>query len=231
MSRVARASSYAAGLVTLTVVVGAIVVLRSGASTGPQPSRSEAGAAISRVGSSDAPVAPTVVVVGQEVVQGDCVTHSTVYDRITPTIAQQTRSSDLSIVGTVGAVQAPRWNTPDGGPANKQKSTATSVYRLVTISVETTIKGSAAGTVQLRFPGGRAGCEAWVAEDIPLDLAPGDRLVLFVQDFPAADTASSAPTIVSAWPVGSDGVVSTPADGKVPIADLVAGARAAAQGG
>lgn len=228
MSRVPRVASFAASLVTLAVVVGAIVVFRSGASAGPPPSRSEAGAAIPRAGLSYALVAPTAVAVGQDVVQEDCVTHSTVYDRVLPTIAQQTRSSDLVIVGTVGAVQGPRWNTRDGGPANKQKSTANSVYRLVTVSVETTMKGSVPGTVQLRFPGGRAGCEAWVAEDIPLDLASGDRLVLFVQDLPAADISSSAQTTVGAWPVGSDGVVSTPADGRVPMDDLISAARAAA---
>jgi hypothetical protein len=61
-----------------------------------------------------------------------------------------------------------------------------------------------------------------------LDLASGDRLVLFVQDLPAADISSSAQTTVSAWPVGSDGVVSTPADGRVPIDDLISAARAAA---
>lgn len=211
-------------VVLLALVVG-VVFLRS-------PVATPGGVDNLSVASTASPAFGFSVAVGQPIGQiaeaRECETHLTIYDRVLPTIAQETAASSQVILGPVVSVEPARWNTPDGAPASADKIAATTVYRNVTLSVETSMKGTAGATVTLRVPGGRAGCELFVPDGIPLDIGVGDRLALFVQDLPALDArAVRLPTVVDAWPVLDGATVVTPADGQLSVDAFVTAVKAA----
>lgn len=226
MSRLRTAVSLIATVLIAASLAGVVLVRAfPGASAESEGAKAPttqapAGAVAPRVSAATAPVAPAAV--GQLAEARDCVTHVTSYDRVTPTVKQETSSASLAIVGTVSAVDAARWNTPDGAAPVASVTAATTVYRLVTFSVDSALKGSVGKSIQLRLPGGRAGCETFLPEGVPVDINVGDRLAIFVQNLPALDAnGAPAPTAVDAWPVGTDGTIQTPADGTMTVSMFV----------
>ena len=222
MSRLRAAVSLIATVLTAGIL--AVVVLLRTPAGGPVGSegaktpaaQAPAGAIAPQVSGAAAPAAAEAV--GQVAEARDCVTHVTSYDRVSPTVSHETSSASLAIIGTVSAMAPPRWNTSDGAAPAAYVTAATTVYRLITFSVDSTLKGTAGKSIQLRLPGGRAGCEAFLPDGVPVDINVGDRLAIFVQNLPALDAnGAPAPTAVDAWPVGTDGTIQTPADGTMTV--------------
>src|SRR5439155_18683603 len=90
--------------------------------------------------------------------------------------------------------------------------------RIAELSVSSVAKGAAGPSIAVRVPGGRVGCEQFSPDGIPLDLKPGDRLAVFIQDLPARDKGGLAlATAVDAWPVTDANSILTPADGEVSV--------------
>lgn len=216
-----------AGALAVAVLLRVPEVVPVGSSSNTPSTRTPAGARVPAASAAAAPVAAAAV--GQVAEARECVTHRTTYDRVPPTLGQETSSASLAIVGTVSAVASARWNTSDGSAPAADVAAASTVYRLVTLKVDSAMKGNPGPSIQLRAPGGRAGCEAFIPDGVPVDINVGDKLAIFAQNLPALDAnGANAPTVVDAWLVGSDGTIQTPADGTLTVSSFTSKVTSAA---
>ncbi len=95
--------------------------------------------------------------------------------------AQATKVSDMVILGVVTGISLPRWSTDDGErPLNPFTSNAF-IYRLVTITVEETLKGNNTKEVTIAVTGGDIGKDSmWIEPKARYSFEVGERVILFL---------------------------------------------------
>jgi hypothetical protein len=148
-------------------------------------------------------------------------------DEATPTIELATATADLTVVATVDEIGGGRYNTPAGEELTAADSrTLYDAYRPTILRIDAVVAGGApAMTIKVRLPGGQVGCDEYHVEGIDR-VESGQQYVLFLRALPDAK-GNRAPemTVVRAWPVDARGEVSTPADGRLTIAQFAERAR------
>jgi hypothetical protein len=192
--------------------------------------RTDGGNAAGSVGAGSTPVvvaSPSAVPSLSPAATIACGSATIIVDGVLPTIKNLAIESQVIAIGTVEAIGTARWDTAtgaappvgiDGHPAHMA-----AIYRLITITVETPIKGSTAATLNARVIGGVIGCYSVRLSSGP-DPVVGGRYAFFLNA--SADTATE-PTVGEAWPVGADGRIKTDYDGVVTTAALVKAVDAA----
>lgn len=162
---------------------------------------------------------------------GECLRHATIIDKLEPTMTNASRAASAVFVGeVVNVAAAERIVVPKGDDeAFHDAQSGLGVFRIVTLQLGRVIKGEVRGPqVQVRYPGGRIGCERYDVMGYP-EPALGARFALFVN--PAVSRVrSGAPDldVAEAWPVTASGTVHTPHDGDVTLDVLEATAAGAA---
>jgi hypothetical protein len=150
-----------------------------------------------------------------------------IIDGVLPTIKNLAIESQVIAIGTVEAIGTPSWNTATGAAPplgiDGHSASGFAIYRPITISVETPIKGSTATTLNARLIGGVIGCYSFKLSSGP-DPVVGGRYAFFLDA--SADPATEL-TVGEAWPVGADGRIRTEYDGIVTTAALIEAIEAA----
>lgn len=147
-------------------------------------------------------------------------------DRSDPTIANRTEASKDVVIGTATVGEA-KWNTESGAkPATERDGTLPAgaiIYRPITISVSTSLKGDAATTIEARWLGGAVGCEiAAIDNGSDTDVAPDTTYTFFLGASLNADGKRTLEelTVLEAWPVDAQGSIKTPLEGTLDAATL-----------
>jgi hypothetical protein len=192
--------------------------------------RIDGGNAAGSVGAGSTPVSvasPSAVASPSPAATIACGSEVIIVDGVLPTIKNVAIESQVIAIGTVEAIGTPSWNTATGaGPTvgfDGHPASGFAIYRPITISVATPIKGSTATSLNARLIGGSIGCYSVKLSSGP-DPVVGGRYAFFLD---ASADPSTALTVGEAWPVTADGKIKTDYDGVVTIAALIKAVDAA----
>jgi hypothetical protein len=147
------------------------------------------------------------------------------------TVSTESSAAEDVVVATVTAVQKPVWNTADGThqPLAGTWPRGSRIYTPVTIAVGATLKGASAAALTILVPGGAIGCDSQIVEDVTAP-AVGSRVAVFLVSALGADGKPDVNHLAAfqAWPVDSQGNVSTPENGKLSASSFATATRASA---
>lgn len=133
-------------------------------------------------------------------------------------IADTAYWAKIVFIGRVTEVGPAGWSDSQGGPAGNTMAPGPSYIETpLTFSVETPIRGTAAGATQeTAVGGGIVGCVRFTMSGVPEDFVPGQRFAIFLID---PDILPVTRGLVGIWPVTGE-TVATPLDGVVSIDEL-----------
>lgn len=146
----------------------------------------------------------------------DCLDIILTMDGMPPTVQTEADVAVVVAVAKVVAVGDAHWNTPDRQRPPSLTMDHALIVRDISFDVVSGLRGSQKGDgLATTILGGQVGCDSVSTAAAPADVKPGDVYAVFL-----IDPALVRDTDVAAmWPV-VDGVVSTPEDGDVTIAQL-----------
>lgn len=127
-----------------------------------------------------------------------------IYGYRQPEPKKEAKKAQLIIVGTVQDVGVARWTTSDGKrPANPfAKSNQDTIFRPVTVAVESVIKGSSKqGDIIVEAYGGTVGQDSveWASDDL-FKFNVGDHVVLYLDQYDLLRD-HQVKTKLSLWPI------------------------------
>jgi hypothetical protein len=164
---------------------------------------------------------PSVAASPSPVASIACGSEVLIIDGVLPTIKNLTIQSQVIAIGTVEAIGTASWNTATGAAppigVDGHPASGFAIYRPITISVATPIKGSTATTLNARLIGGSIGCYSVKLSSGP-DPVVGGRYAFFLD---VSAGPATEPTVGEAWPVTADGRIKTAYDGMVTTAALI----------
>jgi hypothetical protein len=206
--RSSRSPGAPAALATATVVVVAAIVLGGvllGGRFGPPGPASITGTM--PPASSDLPSAGPVALVPLDPVDPPaelpppCLSHTTVFDRLITTPAEDAANSRTVLIGRVSGVGGGQWNTATGRPPGHDHPDGFSAFRLVRVEVESVVRGvPAPAAITVWILGGRIGCHQFSVGDFRAEIAIGERYILFLRD---AAPRTGLTSVVEAWQMWS----------------------------
>ncbi len=129
-----------------------------------------------------------------------------------------------AIVGMFGAKGKAHWNTTDQSRPQDVKTSNAIPLTPVTLTDGQVVAGNPNGN-RVIMVGGTVGCDTVTLQSVEsISLIPGQKYVFIV--FPLTDEAGN-PTgdwsLVAAWPMGDNGLVTTAVDGDLTVGDIKSG--------
>lgn len=162
-----------------------------------------------------------------------CGTATVSYEAIEPTIANRAEGAAALVLATVESVGEARWNSEDGAAPDFADAPPrwSTIFRPVSLSVDTLARGDLqSATLEVRLLGGTVGCYTFVYENTAV-LKPGQQYAFFLGPSVGAPGGRDEVTLAinEAWIV-SDGLVTTPLEGEIPVAVFLATVERAPHG-
>lgn len=204
-------------------VAGVLLISRPLAAPGggvtPRPTASD-------TGKQAAVLVPLAPAAEPKPLDRECSVFRTTVDELPLPATAMARDASTSIVGTIVAIGPAQWNTRDGLPPSAPADfNAEAVLRLIRVDVSQQLAGAMqTGLLTVWIPGGSIGCHTFVMDGYPLTPAVGDKFAFFLQDKAPAAGISSVLRARAMWPIGADGLVTTPAEGKLTVDQLATAA-------
>jgi hypothetical protein len=152
-------------------------------------------------------------VIAPEELPGECLTHTTIVDRIATTVETNAALSSAVIQATVNEIGAAQWNTPDGRAPELQGINSFQVMRLVSVVPTATLSGQADTTLYW-VPGGTIGCHTFAATGFELE--SGAEYLFFLAGNDPKSGQKGTLQVREAWPVVA-GSVRSPSEGELSI--------------
>lgn len=152
---------------------------------------------------------------------GACFNNRVEGDYPPQTIAIESSISPVVLVGTFRGRGTAFWVSPDGlAPGNSDQARKSAIMTRVTIATDTVVRGDAKNTIQAVVAGGVIGCSSETRNG-PMKLDPDTRYMFFGTN-PDLDRAPKDFVLLyAAWPMDASDQVTTPADGVLPLADVL----------
>jgi hypothetical protein len=231
MSRARQLAGTAVFVVAVLVLIFAVVLTRADASR--QGGGVASGGSQVEKSSDPSPMAPEIAptegspaevpldpVAPPEVPPGPCQRHIMTLEFADTTVEQDMEAASSVVIGSIEAIGAAQWNAAGGrAPTSRGEIAPTRVMRLVKISVEETLKGSASESIVGYVPGGQIGCHEFHLTGFPLGLRGGERFVMFMSNSAPRTGLAGVAEVWQMWPVDGDTV--TTRDGKKPLSEIL----------
>lgn len=152
---------------------------------------------------------------------GPCFNNRVEGDYPPQTIAIESSISPVILVGTFRGRGTAFWVSPDGSaPGNIDQARKSAIMTRVTIATDTLVRGDIMNTIQAVVAGGVIGCSS-ETRNAPMKLDPNARYIFFGTN-PDPDRAPKEFVLVyAAWPMDASDRVTTPANGVLPLADVL----------
>lgn len=155
-----------------------------------------------------------------EELPGGCDPHYGVVSWFFPLSVEAAAARSQAVVrATVDAAGTGQWNTPGGKAPDPRLASGLDVMHLVRLTEVTPVSGTTPSTLVVWVPGGTIGCVTFTIPD--WDLRVGQEYLVFLASSEPAFGSKGTLRASEAWPI-VDGLVQTPAEGRMSVANITA---------